>query len=512
MTHMNHMNRSDLALAPLAATLDTRAVDRAAQSTPAWPGLKSGVRKPRILLVTPEITGLPSEMAPAGAPRLCAKAGGLADVTELLARGLFEKGVDVHVALPNYRRLFAGDPDQSTNGAWQDCPFGKIADRVHFAEDRRFYYRDRIYGYASAEMPDDAIAFQREVIQNIIPRVQPDLIHCHDWMTGLVPAAARRLGIPTLFTVHNAHSSRATLAQIEGLGLDAASFWTGLYYERHPENYEETRESNAVDMLASGIFASTFCNTVSAAFLDEIICGAHHFVSEGVRRELGCKRAAGCAAGILNAPSVSYDPATDMALAKRYSARSVAEGKRANKQAFQERAGLLVDADAPLFFWPSRLDPLQKGCQLLTDILYETVAGHAASGLQVALVADGPFKGHFHDIVNHHGLHNRVAVCEFDESLSRLGYAGSDFTLMPSSFEPCGLSQMVAARYGSLPIVHRTGGLRERSSSVARSLTHSFLALLERVMLKFVPVSESGCVARSMSDPVTRAKEIEALL
>ena len=92
-----------------------------------------------------------------------------------------------------------------------------------------------------------------QVTNNIIPKVNPDLIHCNDWMTGLIPGMARRLGIPCLFTVHNIHTQKTTLEQIEDRGIDAAEFWNNLYFERQPYNYEESRSTNQVDFLTSGV-------------------------------------------------------------------------------------------------------------------------------------------------------------------------------------------------------------------------------------------------------------------
>jgi glycogen synthase len=250
-----------------------------------------------------------------------------------------------------------------------------------------------------------------------------------------------------------------SLAHMEHLGIDAAEFWQSLYLENYPYNYEESRNHNPVNLLNSAIFASSFVNTVSPSFLNEMIHNRHGELPPAVRDHLSHMKNAGYATGILNAPHPSYDPAIDPALAQPYDSTSAAPGKTANKAAFQKLTGLKTDPDAPLFFWPSRLDSTQKGCQLLTDILHQVISDHTDSGLQIALVADGGFQRHFHDIVNIHGFHDRVAVCDFDEDLSRLGYAASDFTLVPSYFEPCGLAQMIAAKYGSLPVVHRTGGL-----------------------------------------------------
>ncbi len=430
-------------------------------SKPVPPGRDDqGRRRPRILVVTPEITYLPEGMGNM-TQRLSAKAGGLADVSASLVSHLYEMGADVHVALPNYRHLFHVDVWKLLSDELRTYK-SKLPDaRIHLAEDRIFYYRDQIYGYRNDENPKISLAFQREVINNILPRVEPDLIHCNDWMTGLIPAAARRLSIPCLFTVHNIHTERMTLAEMEEKGIDAAEFWPFLYFQRPPSSYEESRSTNPVNLLASGIFGAHFINTVSPAFLDEIVEGRHPFIPEQVRTEIANKKHAGVAQGILNAPDPSFHPATDRFLVQNFDSSTFPEGKRNNKIELQRRLKLLPKADAPLLFWPSRLDPIQKGCQLFADILYEVVHGGWEEGLQVAIIANGSFQCHFRDIAAFHGIEDRVAIVDFDEDLSRLGYAASDFLVMPSLFEPCGLPQMIAPLYGSLPIVHDTGGLHD---------------------------------------------------
>jgi ADP-glucose type glycogen/starch synthase len=333
-------------------------------------------------------------------------------------------------------------------------------DRIHLAEDRIFYYRDSVYSY-DEENPRIALAFQREVLNNIIPMVKPDLIHCNDWMTGLIPAMARRLNIPCLFTVHNIHTQEVTLSVIEDRGIDAADFWKYLFFKRPPRDYEESRGSNPVDMQASGVFASHFINTVSPTFLREVVDGRHSFIPPNMRSEIAHKANAGCALGILNAPDPSFDPRTDTNLRMTYSHETHEQAKRVNKREFQREMGLNEDAAAPIFFWPSRLDPVQKGCQLLAEIMYELVSDYWHDHLQIAIVANGAFQQHFHEIVRHHDFYGRVAVCDFREGLSHLGYAASDFMLMPSRFEPCGLPQMISAIYGSLPVAHDTGGIHD---------------------------------------------------
>ncbi len=418
-------------------------------------------RSPRILVVTPEITYLPHGMGNM-ANCLRAKAGGLADVSAALVSTLFELGADVHVTLPHYRRMLNVDVRRMMREELRLFTSVLPTSRIHLAQDRIFYYRDQVYGHYHEEGLRIALAFQREVINNVLPQVNPDLIHCNDWMTGLIPAMGRRLGIPSLLTIHNIHTREVTLERIEDAGIDAAEFWQYLYYTRFPSHYEETRSTVPVDLLASGIFASHFINTVSPTFLNEMVQGYHtDFIPPHIRNEVANKMHAGCALGILNAPGPAFSPSTDKHLVRRYTAENHPAGKQANKLRLQERLGLLRDQQAPLFYWPSRLDPLQKGCQLLAEILASVVTTHWKEHLEVAIIAHGDFQRPFRDIVRTQNLQGRVVVCDFDEELSHLAYAGSDFLLMPSRYEPCGLPQMIGTLYGSLPIVHDTGGLHD---------------------------------------------------
>ena len=272
---------------------------------------------------------------------------------------------------------------------------------------------------------------------------------------------ARRMGIPCLFTVHNIHTQKLTMGTIEDRGIDVAGFWNNLYFERPPHNYEESRSTNHVDLLTSGIFGAHFINTVSPEFLNEIVMGSHDFIPPQVRQEMQCKFHAGCAKGILNAPDENDRPEVDNNLVQKYSHLDHQEGKRINKLAFQQRTGLHQDPDAPLLFWPSRLDPMQKGCQLLAEILYNTVAKYRHLNLQIAIIANGSYQQVFRDIVNFHNIHNNVTVCDFDDPLSHLGFGAADFILIPSRFEPCGLPQMTCQYYGGLPIAMNTGGLHD---------------------------------------------------
>ena len=417
-------------------------------------------KNPRVLIITPEVTYLPDRMGNL-ANFLTAKAGGLADVTAALISALFHQGADVHVALPDYRSIFEDRLAPFLRKEQRTLRQVMPNDRVHLAEDRAFFYLNRVYSSYGGENIRISLAFQREVINNIVPRVRPDLIHCNDWMTGLIPAMAREMGIPCLFTIHNIHTVKATLANIEDRGIDAAYFWHHLYFTSYADEYESARETNQVDFLASGVFAAHFVNTVSQHFLDEIVKGRHNFVEHHLRNELTNKALAGCATGILNAPDPGFDPQQDPYLAACYGPDDHKAAKQKNKCALQKMLGLNVDAKAPIFFWPSRLDPIQKGCQLLAEIFYHVISKYWPHNLQVIFVANGDYQQIFHNIVNHHQFHQRVAVCDFSEQLEHMAYGAADFVLMPSRFEPCGLPQMIGQIYGVLPVAMDTGGLHD---------------------------------------------------
>jgi len=427
-------------------------------SSPDSPSSSARRRKkkgPRILFVTPEISYVSKKLS-IDAERLRAKAGGLADVSALLVHGLTAAHQDIHLAIPHYRKLFTGDGKHP--GKRSRISVGK---RIHLAEDCKFYRRNGVYKACPEDLLMSALAFQRDLINHIIPRVEPDIIHCNDWMTGLIPAEARKLGIPTLFTIHNIHTQKATLAQLENSGIPGGDFWDELYYQQYPQSFDESYWDNPIDLLATGIKCANHVNVVSPTFLQEIIRGHHQNIPGYLSHLLFEKHAAGAASGIVNAPDRSFNPQVDQYLPIDYGPRRHHTAKPQLKTKLQNMLLLEENPAAPILFWPSRLDPVQKGCQLLAEILYQLTHDYSHLGLQIVIIADGPYRQHFQGIVKFHGLENRVAVNPFSESLSHLGYGGADFVLMPSSFEPCGLPQMIGARYGALPIAHATGGLKD---------------------------------------------------
>ena len=171
--------------------------------------------RPRILFITPEVAFRPARKGNRSS-YVCAHPGCFSDFPAQLINDLLNLGADVHVAQPDYRKLF-----KMLFCNQQANPSIKLpTDRVHLAEDRSFFYSNPIGSNNKCENLEISLNFQREVINQIAPRVQPDLIHCHDWMTGLIPAAAKEIGIACLFTVQNAESAKSLLSNVEDRGND----------------------------------------------------------------------------------------------------------------------------------------------------------------------------------------------------------------------------------------------------------------------------------------------------
>ena len=254
----------------------------------------------RILFVTPEVAFVP-ERTGNRTYYVGAYSGCFGGFPAELINDLLDLGVDVHVAQPDYRKLL-----EMLSRDEQDNPNIKLPiDRVHLAEDRAFFYSNPINSNCEWENIEISLNFQREVINQIAPRVQPDLIHCHDWMTGLIPAAAKEYGTPCLFTVHNADSAKSLLSDVENRGIDAAAFWRCLYYDRFPGGYEDTRDTNPLDLLLSGILAAQQVDIANFQLLPNIDKGRSKIINGCLRQVLAQKYDTGCAcatAGITEPP------------------------------------------------------------------------------------------------------------------------------------------------------------------------------------------------------------------
>jgi glycogen synthase len=415
-------------------------------------------KSPRILFVTPEVSHLPAKLC-AIPDTLRARAGELGDFSASLISALCEKGADVHVTFPDYRTLFNNHENPMIQTRLTAARRQNADTQIHLAQDRAFFYKKKIYSDSVHENIRASVSFQREVINTIVPRIQPDLIHCNDWMTGLIPAMARRLGIPCLFTVHNFYNAKALLSSIEDRGIDAALFWQNLFFERPPVNYEETRSQNPVDFFVSGIFAAHFVNTTCPWFLRQMIQGESPFVDTPIRSELLRKETQDCASWILNAPDASRLPETNTALIKNYNEKNHVSGKKANKLFLQKRLGIRKNPGAPVFFWPSYLDRMQNRFEWIksvwTDLLFKYPS------LEILVAANGTFQTRINDIIRGSHLKERVAVFRPEDPLSRVAYAASDFILIPSASEPVSFVVVTGLLHGALPITHNIGGGHE---------------------------------------------------
>lgn len=392
---------------------------------------------------------------------ICARAGGLGDICAAQIHALFERGVDVHLAMPNYRNIFKINaqrmPGIDIHQRLRELP----ENRIHLAQDRSFYYCPKLFQRADGENIRIALAFQREVINRIIPEVQPDLIHCFDWMTGLIPAMARRIGIPCLFSFYRLDAPQLLLATIEEQGIDAALFWQHCYYSRMPESYEETRLVNPVDLLTTGVFAATMVGALSPTYLAALTNGQGHLAPPSFTGELTEKMKAGRLSTMLPQPDPFFNPATDPALLRRYAPQDHFSGKLFNKLQLQELLGLTMDSSAPVCLWPTRLDASRPGCRLMGDMLAGLMERYREQRLQIVFVADGDCQAAVGERIRQLGAGDRAAVCDFDARRYRLAYGGSDFVLMPIYLDPCALPCRIGQRYGALPIGHDAGAIHD---------------------------------------------------
>ena len=247
--------------------------------------------QPRILFVTPEVTFVPHNLEHT-AQYFVNRKGGFADYLSGLIFDLYRLGGDVHVVQPDYRQIFTSIPQEILYKNAKKIP----AKRVHLTEDRAFFYSSYPDSNSKWENTKISIAFQREVINRIIPEVQPDLLHCHDWMTGWIPAMAKIIGIPCLFSVQNPDTATSFLSHIEDMGIDAAVFWQHLFYDRYPITYDEIRESNPANFLLSGILAANFVNVTTSVFLARNGEYQNPLAESPFWEVLARKKIAGCAA------------------------------------------------------------------------------------------------------------------------------------------------------------------------------------------------------------------------
>jgi len=393
------------------------------------------------------------------------KVGGLADVAGALPRALRELGHDVRLALPRYKSVdgtrfklkLACAPfpvpvgadhklTEVVEGAADDVP-------AYLVWDEHYFGRDKVYGY-----DDDAqrFVFFGRAILSFIRQLdwRPDVIHANDWHTAFVPTWLATAGrtdplyapIATAYTIHN--------VAYQGVTGKAILRFAGL--EGHVRHLE-AESPGTINWMARGIVHSDVVNAVSKRYAQEILTPE---LGAGMEELLKSRHAERRLCGILN--GIDYDiwnPATDVHLAQRYDLTSL--DKRAlNKTALQREVGLPIRSDVPVVGFISRLVD-QKGIDILVAALDRLLAR------DVQFVVLGAGEKRYEEMLA--ALPKRfptkaAVMIRFDAAVARKIYAGADMLLMPSYFEPCGLGQMIAMRYGSVPVVRATGGLADTVS------------------------------------------------
>ena len=396
-----------------------------------------------------------------------AKTGGLADVIEALPRALTKLGHEVAVFLPQYRgieptsiEMASMTVPQGTRLRFPAITNGGIhrGVRYFFLDDPFYFNREGLYGDRNREFPDNAerfTEFSRAAIELAKQIWLPDLIHCHDWQTAMVPVLLRTSygddpavrDIPVVFTIHNMgyHGIFSRDA------LDRAGIPTGVF---HPGGIEFFGNIN---FLKGGLVYSDYLTTVSRRYAEEIQTPEFGFGLEGVVRTRASRLT-----GILNGVEYSeWSPERDKLILARYSAKDMA-GKRVCKQALLDEFKLMKDnPNRPVIGIVSRFAD-QKGFDLIAkivrDLLHEDVliavlgtGDRRYEELFRALAADLPGK--------------LGAVITYDNRLAHVVEAGADIFLMPSRYEPCGLNQIYSLRYGTVPVVRATGGLDDTIES-----------------------------------------------
>lgn len=386
------------------------------------------------------------------------KSGGLGDVVGALPTALKEKGVDVRVVIPRYQDL--KDEHLSDVEHIEDIPV-KLGWREHtakvlkkpskvpmyFIENDFYFGRSGIYGY---EDDNERFAFFSKVVLELIEKIDfyPDVIHCNDWQTGAVCLYLKELyskivyysKIKTLFTIHNLQYQGNFPAETFEI-LDAPDY-----------AYGNVEFNNTVSFMKMGLNYCDAISTVSQTYANEIQDYAFGYGMDGMLRSRN-----NVLRGILNGiDNDANDPKTDKKIVANFSADDLS-GKKANKAWIQEKMGLEQREDVPIIGMITRLAN-QKGLDILSAGFHEMMK----HDVQFVLIGTGEprFEGFFKDM--EYAYPNRVkANIFFDEGLAQKVYAGSDMFLMPSLFEPCGLGQMFSLRFGTVPIVRKTGGLAD---------------------------------------------------
>jgi len=389
-----------------------------------------------------------------------AKAGGLGDVVGALPKYQTAMGHTAKVVMPMYRTKFLYQNDwiidfkgHANLGNWW-FSFTVIKEKtnrlgfdLYLVDINGLLDREKVYGY-----DDDTerfTAFQIAVINWMTHwQHKPDVIHCHDHHTGLIPFMVKYCydynklaDVPTVFTIHN--------AQYQG--------WMGWNKSSYIPRWDSWKHgllewNKTINPLASAVKNAWKVTTVSYSYLDEL-----KYNSNGLEKLFEFEK--GKCVGILNGIDADvWDPAVDTYLENHFSKESVTEGKLKNKQLLCERFNL--DINKPLFVFIGRLVG-EKAADVLPDAIVSSMYS-LNNGVNVLILGSGEpqVEWQLSQLAPHYPGNYNVFI-GYNEALSHLMYAGADFLLMPSRVEPCGLNQMYAMRYGTVPVVRNTGGLRD---------------------------------------------------
>ncbi|MBM4445781.1 MAG: glycogen synthase [Chloroflexi bacterium] len=393
------------------------------------------------------------------------KVGGLADVIGSLPKALIEIGHDVRVIMPRYGIIDSGkfpvspvidnlniEVMKTTEGMSLKVTELDSKVKVYLVDSDGFRNSIEVYGKGELER---FLLFCRTVL-DILPKLdwQPEIVHCHDWHTALVPLWLKKkdYAYSSIFTIHN--------LAYQGF------FDRGFLVDYGMEQDWQCRPAGApeapLNFMSQGILWADMVTTVSETYAREILIPEY-----GVGLDYLLRYRQDKLFGIVNGLSYEeFNPATDAFIPTRYDISTV--GNRiTNKLALQKLAGFAEDAGVPLIGMVSRLDE-QKGLDILSasfDTLFQNTEAH--------IVILGKGREEYHDLLRQAASRHpqQLAVfIDFDDALARLIYAGCDMFLMPSRFEPCGLGQLIAMRYGAVPVVRHTGGLADTVRDLSQDL------------------------------------------
>jgi starch synthase len=389
------------------------------------------------------------------------KTGGLADVMEALPRALVALGHEVVVLLPRYRntKAVAVAAPSLTIALGDVLRFPAIVDggvlqgvRYYFVDDPEYFDRDQLYGVAGKDYPDNAERFAefcRAAIEFTKHVWMPEVVHCHDWQSALVPVLLRTQyagdlaaqGLPVVFTIHNmGYHGQFKRDTIEKIGLPPSLF-----------QLDAMEFFGDLNLLKGGLVFSDYLTTVSRKYAQEIQTPEYGHGLDGVVRDR-----ADCLVGILNGVDYAvWSPESDRLIAARYSPKDLS-GKLVCKRDLLEAFALPAETEnKPAVGIISRFTD-QKGFDLLADL----APGLLTEDLTiVALGAGEPkYERLFRELARLYS--GRIAVkVAYDNVLAHKIEAGADMFLMPSRYEPCGLNQIYSLKYGTVPVVRATGGL-----------------------------------------------------